>query len=68
MRGGLGPVCATGIYRSTGHMEFPKFRPKFFLNGKRPKVLLPPDPPLSLEELTVPQEIMLSNFQVTLIL
>ena len=35
--GGLGRVSASGIYRSNGHMEFPKFKPKFFLNGRRPK-------------------------------
>ena len=33
--GGLGRVCATGMYRSIGHMEFPKFKPEFLLNGKR---------------------------------
>ena len=36
MRGGLGRVCAAGIYRSNGHMEFPKFKPKIFLEWKAP--------------------------------
>ena len=35
-RGGLGRVCATGIYRSTGHVEFSKFQTGVFsLNGRR---------------------------------
>lgn len=45
MRGGSGRFCAAGIYRSNGHMEFPNSTRNFFLNGKRPKFLLPPDPP-----------------------
>ena len=36
-RGGLGRVCATGMYRSTEHAKFPKFQTGIFLlNGKRP--------------------------------
>ena len=37
-RGGLGRVFATGMYRSTGRVEFPKFQTVTgsFLNGKRP--------------------------------
>ena len=31
-RGGLGRVCATGMYRSIEHAKFPEF----LLNGKRP--------------------------------
>ena len=34
-RGGLGRVCATGMYRSIEHAKFPKFQPEFLLNGKR---------------------------------
>ena len=35
--GGLGRVCATGMYRSNGHVEFPKFQTEFFFfNSKRP--------------------------------
>ena len=34
-RGGLGQVCATGMYRSIGQVEFPKFQTGIFLNGKR---------------------------------
>ena len=30
MRGGLGLVCATGMYRSIGHVEFPKFQSGLF--------------------------------------
>ena len=32
---GAGEVGRTGMYRSIGHMEFPKFKPEFWLNGKR---------------------------------
>ena len=28
--GGLGWVCATGMYHSIGHMKFPKFQTRFF--------------------------------------
>ena len=36
-RDSLGRVCATGMYRSIGHVEFPKFQTGIFsLNGKRP--------------------------------
>ena len=30
-RGGLGRVCATGMYCSTGHVEFPKFQTGIFV-------------------------------------
>ena len=33
-RGGLGRVCATGMYRSIGHVEFPKFQMGIFLEWK----------------------------------
>ena len=29
-RGGLGRVCATGMYRSIGHVKFPKFQTGIF--------------------------------------
>ena len=35
--GGLGRVYATGMNRSIGHVEFPKFQTGNLLNGKRPK-------------------------------
>ena len=35
-RGGLGRVCATGMYRSIGHVEFPTFQMGILLNGKHP--------------------------------
>ena len=35
-RGGLGPVCATGMYRSTGHVKFPKFQTGIFVKWKAP--------------------------------
>ena len=33
-RGGLGRVCATGTYRSTGHVELPKFQTWIFVEWK----------------------------------
>ena len=36
--GGFGQVCATRMYRSIGHMEFPKFQTKIFLEQKGPQV------------------------------
>ena len=33
-RGGLGWVCATGMYRSIGHVEFPKFQTRIFVKWK----------------------------------
>ena len=30
MLGGLGLICATGMYRSIGHVEFPKFQTGIF--------------------------------------
>ena len=35
-RGGLGRVCATGMYRSIGHVEFPKFQTGIFVDWKVP--------------------------------
>ena len=38
-RGGLGRVCATGIYCSIGNVEFQrKYQTKIFVKGKAPKV------------------------------
>ena len=37
-RGGLGRVCATGMYRSIGHVEFPKFQTGIFVEWKPPLV------------------------------
>ena len=37
-RGGLGRVCATGMYRSTGHVEFPKIQTGIFVEWKAPLV------------------------------
>ena len=34
MRGGLGQVCATGMYRSIGQVEFPKFQTGIFVKWK----------------------------------
>ena len=39
-RGGLGRVCATGMYRSIGHVEFPKFQTGIFVEWKAPVVCL----------------------------
>ena len=35
-RGGLGRVCATGMYRSIWHVEFPKFQSGIFVDWKAP--------------------------------
>ena len=35
-RGGLVRVCATGMYRSIGHVEFPKFQTGIFVEWKAP--------------------------------
>ena len=35
-RGRSSRVYATGMYRSIGHVTFPKCQPEFLLNGKRP--------------------------------
>ena len=35
---GLGWVCATQIYHSIGHMEFPKFQTGIFVEWKAPLV------------------------------
>ena len=35
-RGGLGPVCATGMYCSIGHVKFPKFQTGIFVKWKAP--------------------------------
>ena len=39
-RGGLGRVCATGMYRSTEHVKFPKFQTGIFVEWKAPIVLV----------------------------
>ena len=39
-RGGLDRVCAPGMYRSTGHVKFPKFQTRIFVEWKAPCVLL----------------------------
>ena len=35
--GGLGRVCATGMYRSSEHVEFPKFQTGIFVEWKAPQ-------------------------------
>ena len=35
-RGGLGRVCATGMYRSIEHVKFPKFQTRIFVEWKAP--------------------------------
>ena len=37
-RGGLGRVCATGMYRSIEHVKFPKFQTGIFVEWKAPRV------------------------------
>ena len=39
-RGGLGRVCATGMYRSIEHVKFPKFQTGIFVEWKAPYVPL----------------------------
>ena len=39
-RGGLGRVCATGMYRSIEHVKFPKFQTGIFVEWKAPLVSL----------------------------
>ena len=39
-RGGLGRVCATGMYRSIEHVKFPKFQTGIFVEWKAPLVHL----------------------------
>ena len=39
-RGGLGRVCATGMYRSIEHLKFPKFQTKIFVEWKAPLMIL----------------------------
>ena len=36
-RGGLSRVCATGMYRSIGHVKFPKFQTAIFVEWKAPR-------------------------------
>ena len=36
VRGGLGRVCATGMYRSIEHVKFPKFQTRIFVEWKAP--------------------------------
>ena len=38
---GLGQVCATGMYCSIGHVKFPKFQTRFFVEWKAPKFPIP---------------------------
>ena len=37
-RGGLGRICATGTYRSTERVKFPKFQTEIFVEWKAPLV------------------------------
>ena len=37
-RGGLGRVCATGMYRCIGHVDFPKFQIGVFVKWKAPSI------------------------------
>ena len=37
-RGGLDRVCATGMYRCIGHVKFPKFQTRIFVERKAPPV------------------------------
>ena len=39
-RGGLGRVCATGMYRCIGRVEFPKFQIGVFAKWKAPPICL----------------------------
>ena len=39
-RGGLGRVCATGMYRSIEHVKFPKFQTGIFVEWKVPSKTL----------------------------
>ena len=39
-RGGLGRVCATGMYRSIEHLKFPKFQTGIFVEWKPPLMIL----------------------------
>ena len=40
--GGLGHVCVTGMYCSIGHVKFPKFQTRFFVElWKAPKFPIP---------------------------
>ena len=39
-RGGLGRVCATGMYRSIEHVKFPKFQTGIFVEWKAPLYIL----------------------------
>ena len=39
-RGGLGRVCATGMYRSIEHLRFPKFQTGIFVEWKAPLMIL----------------------------
>ena len=36
-RGGLGRVCATGMYRSIEHVKFAKFQTGIFVEWKAPR-------------------------------
>ena len=37
-RGGLGRVCATGMYRFIEHVKFPKFQNGIFVEWKAPHI------------------------------
>ena len=55
--GGLGRVCATGMYRSIEHVKFPEF----LVNGKRPpnrdssRATLEPSPPFRASKIIITQ-------------
>ena len=44
-RGSLGRVCATGIYRSTGHVGFSEIQTEIFIEWKAPLFVSPSLPP-----------------------
>ena len=46
-RGGLGRVCAAGMYRSIGHVTFPKFQTGIFVEWKAPLVTVERCPDLA---------------------
>ena len=61
MRGSLGRVCATGMYRSIEHVKFPKFQTRIFVEWKAPLValtreLLPTSQLLPAEDHRPPQD------------
>ena len=40
MHGGLGRDCVTRMYRSIGHVEFPKFQTGMFVEWKAPQMYI----------------------------